>query len=76
MAGQLARLAGREVDLVDIKRIDPILTMQILTEGLVIDCQNPNELIRQQMRAYSMYATFSEERAPIVQSIKDQRSAF
>ena len=76
LAGRLARLAGCEVDFVDIKQIDPILTMQIFTDGLVIDCQNPNELTRQQMRAYSMYAAFSEERAPIVQSIKDQGSVF
>lgn len=76
LAGQLARIAGREVDLVDIKQIDTIFTMQIFTEGQVIDCQNQNELTRQQIRAYSMYAAFAEERAPIVQAIKDQGSVF
>lgn len=76
LAGKLARIAGREVDLVDIKQIDTIFTMQIFTEGQVIDCQNQNELTRQQIRAYSMYAAFAEERAPIVQAIKDQGSVF
>lgn len=76
LAGQLARIAGLEVDLVDIKQIDTIFTMQIFIEGQVIDCQNQNELTRQQIRAYSMYAAFAEERAPIVQAIKDKGSVF
>ncbi|GLC89896.1 type VII toxin-antitoxin system MntA family adenylyltransferase antitoxin [Lysinibacillus piscis] len=76
LAGELATLVGREVDLVDIKQIDTVFTMQIFSEGTPIYIQNNNEFIRQKMRAYSMYATLSEQRTSIVDAIKERGSIF
>ncbi|EAZ86574.1 nucleotidyltransferase domain-containing protein [Lysinibacillus fusiformis] len=76
LAGDLAILAGREVDLVDIKQIDTVFTMQIFSEGVPIYIKNENEFSRQKMRAYSMYATLNEQRAPIIDAIKERGSVF
>ena len=74
LAGELATVAGHEVDLVDIKEIDTVFTMQIFSEGMPIYMQDENEFIRQKMRAYSMYATLSEQRAGIIEAIKQRGS--
>lgn len=76
IAGELAELTGREVDLVDIKQIDTVFTMQIFSQGIPIYIDNENEFIRQKMRAYSMYATLNEQRAPIIEAIKERGSIF
>lgn len=76
LAGDLAALANCEVDLVDLKQIDTVLTMQIFSEGIPIYIKNDNEFTRQKMRAYSMYATLSEQRAAILNDIKERGSVF
>lgn len=76
LAGELALLIGREVDLVDIKQIDTVFTMQIFEQGIPIYIRNENEYIRQKMRAYSMYATLSEQRAKVIDAIKERGSVF
>lgn len=76
LAGELAAVAKREVDLVDIKRIDTVFTMEIFEQGIPIYIRDENEFTRQKMRAYSMYATLSEQRAPILEAIKRRGSVF
>lgn len=76
LAGDLATLVGREIDLVDLKQIDTVFTMQIFSEGVPIYISDENEFIRQKMRAYSMYATLSEQRAVIIEAIKERGSVF
>ena len=62
-AGDLASIAHREVDLVDLRQIDTVFTMQIFEQGIPINIRNENEFTRQKMRAYSMYATLSEQQS-------------
>ncbi|MEK4387896.1 nucleotidyltransferase domain-containing protein [Solibacillus sp. FSL W7-1464] len=76
LANELAEIAGREVDLVDLKQIDTVFTMQIFSQGMPIYIQDENELTRQKMRAYSMYATLSEQRSSLIESIKERGSVF
>lgn len=76
LAGDLAIIAKREVDLIDLKQIDTVFTMQIFEQGIPIYINDENEFIRQKMRAYSMYATLSEQRANIIAAIKDRGSVF
>lgn len=76
LAGELATVANREVDLVDIKRIDTVFTMEIFEQGIPIYIRDENEFTRQKIRAYSMYATLSEQRAPILEAIKERGSVF
>jgi len=76
LASELAELVDHEIDLVDIKQIDTVFNMQIFAQGIPIYMKNENEFIRQKMRAYSMYATLSEQRAPIIEAIKERGSVF
>ncbi|MER2260733.1 MAG: nucleotidyltransferase domain-containing protein [Psychrobacillus sp.] len=76
LTGELAKIAGREVDLVDLKQIDTVFTMQIFSQGIPIYIKDENEFTRQKMRAYSMYATLSEQRASVIESIKERGSVF
>ena len=76
LAGELAMISGREVDLIDIKQIDTVFTMQIFEQGKPIDIQNKEEFTRQKMRAYSMYATLSEQRSEVIEAIKKRGSVF
>ena len=76
LANELAEIAGREVDLIDLKQIDTVFTMQIFSQGIPIFIQDENEYTRQKMRAFSMYATLSEQRASVIESIKERGSVF
>ncbi len=76
LAGELALIVGREVDLVDIKQIDTVFTMQIFEQGFPIFIEDENEYFRQKMRAYSMYVALNEQRAPIIEAIKERGSVF
>lgn len=76
LAGDLAVITGREVDLIDLKQIDTIFTMQIFEQGKPIYINDENEYTRQKMRAYSMYATLNEQRAPVIEAIKERGSVF
>ncbi|MBP2242011.1 putative nucleotidyltransferase [Cytobacillus eiseniae] len=76
LAGELALITRHEVDLVDINQIDTVFTMQIFSEGEPIYIKDDNEFIRQKMRAYSMYTTLNEQRASIIEAIKERGSVF
>lgn len=74
LASELAGLVGREVDLVDIGIIDTVFTMQIFEQGIPIYMEDENEFVRQKMRAYSMYAVLSEQRASVIEAINERGS--
>lgn len=50
--------------------------MQIFDQGMPIYIHGENEYTRKKMRAYSMYATLNEQRAPILEAIKERGSVF
>ncbi|MEK3937241.1 hypothetical protein MKY41_18195 [Sporosarcina sp. FSL W7-1349] len=62
------------MDVVNIGEIDTVFTMQIFEQGTPIYIQDESEYIRQRMRAYSMYATLNEQRAPLLEAIKERGS--
>lgn len=76
LSNELALIGGRDVDLVDIKEIDTVFTMQVFAYGIPIYVEDENEFIRQRMRAFSMYATLNEQRAVILNAIKERGSVF
>lgn len=76
LAGELASALGIEVDLIDIRQIDTVFTMQIFSQGVPIYIEDLNQFYIQRMRAYSMYFAFNEQRAPVIQSIKERGSVF
>lgn len=76
LAGNLSSLAEREVDLIDVKKIDTVFTMQIYSEGTPIYIADENTFISQRIRAYSMYAILNEQRAPVIKAIKESGRVF
>ena len=50
--------------------------MRFFSQGIPIYIQDENEFTRQKMRAYSMYAILSEQRALIIEAIKERGSVF
>lgn len=76
LASELAEATGREVDLVDIRNLDTVFTMQIFSQGLPIFINNHDQFYIQRMRAYSMYLALNEQRAPVIESIKERGSVF
>lgn len=76
LSSEFAGIVGCEIDLVDISTIDTVFTMQIFEQGIPIYIQDENEFLRQKIRAYSMYAKLSEQRAPVIEAIKKRGSVF
>src|SRR5699024_10235159 len=76
LAGELARFVNRDVDLVDIKQIDTVFTMQIFEHGMPSYIHDENEFYRQRMRAYSVYATLNEQRATLIEAVQERGSVF
>lgn len=76
LSGELADLCGRDVDLVDLNEVDTIFAAQIFSTGILLSCQNESEFIKQRMKVYSMYVTLNEQRAEILENIKNRGSVF
>jgi uncharacterized protein len=76
LANDLALICEREVDLVDIREINTIFAMQIFENGVPIYIRNEDEYTRQKIKAYRMYAELNEQRAVIIEGIKNRGSVF
>lgn len=76
LAGELAQACQADVDLIDIKKVDTVFAVQIFATGILLDCANESEFIKQRMRAFSMYATLNEQRAEILRNISERGSVY
>jgi predicted nucleotidyltransferase len=76
MAGELALIVGRDVDLVDIRDADTVFAMQIFAHGVPLHIRDEDEFIRQKIKAYRMYADLNEQRAPVLKAIKERGNVF
>ncbi|PIC66142.1 nucleotidyltransferase [Sporosarcina sp. P21c] len=76
LAGELARVAKKEVDLVNIREVDTVFAMQIFSTGKLLSCHDENEFIKQRMKAFSMYINLNQQRADVLQSIRERGSVF
>lgn len=76
LAGELAQVAKREVDVVNIREVDTVFAMQIFSTGKLLSCRDENEFIKQRMKAFSMYIHLNQQRADVLQSIRERGSVF
>lgn len=76
LASELSGKVQTEVDLVDLREIDTVFTMQIFAHGIPIYLADANEFTRQKMRAYSMYVDLNEQRKPVLDAIYRRGSVF
>lgn len=65
---EIAALAGREVDLVDLERASPILAMQVLRRGRLVHEQSPARRVRFVAGLIGRYEDLKRFRAPIEQA--------
>lgn len=74
LAAELATLAGREVDLVDMIRCSTVMRAQIVATGDVIFCRDRYRCEGFAATAYSRYAHLNEARRGILQDIQARGS--
>jgi uncharacterized protein len=76
LANELALTCERDVDLVDILDIDTIFALQIFQSGVPLYISDKDEYTRQKIKAYRMYAELNEQRAIVIDGIKNRGSVY
>ncbi|WKN40634.1 type VII toxin-antitoxin system MntA family adenylyltransferase antitoxin [Tunicatimonas pelagia] len=73
---QLAKLLGREVDLVDLQQASTVVQFQVVSTGERIYCHNENEMAWWKLKVYQLYLTLNDDRKPILEEIKRTRTIY
>lgn len=76
LAGELSNKCNVEVELIDINNIDTVFATQIYSTGELLYCTDENLFIKERIKAYSMYVTLNEQRAVILEGIKERGSIY
>lgn len=74
LAGELATLAGRDVDLVDMIRCSTVMRAQIIATGEVVFCRDTYRCEDFAATAFSRYAHLNEARRGILEDIQARGS--
>jgi predicted nucleotidyltransferase len=70
LAQELAALAGKDVDLIDLRGTSTVMRARIVAEGLRLYCANDTVCAEFEDHAFSAYARLNEERREILQDIR------
>jgi predicted nucleotidyltransferase len=70
LAGRLETAAGRRVDVVDLRRADPVIAMQVLRNGRPILVAEPRALAEFQMYTPPRYFDWKITRRPIEEAMR------
>ncbi len=76
LAGELADICHREVDLIDLRSANTVLQAQVVAKGQLIAEEVPLERALFAMRALRAYAMLSEERLPITERMVREGTLF
>ncbi|NLV21664.1 MAG: nucleotidyltransferase domain-containing protein [Syntrophomonadaceae bacterium] len=76
VAQQLADQLGREVHLIDLNQASTVLQAQVVGKGQVILDKEPNRRQEYFILVLKKYARLNEERAPILNKIKERGSIY
>ncbi|MBM7571716.1 type VII toxin-antitoxin system MntA family adenylyltransferase antitoxin [Aquibacillus albus] len=76
LAGDIAEECKIDIDLVDIRKVDTVFAAQIFSTAEILACADENTLIKERMKALSMYVTLNEQRAEILRSINERGSIY
>ncbi len=73
---ELMDLSGRDVDLVDLRRVPTVLQMQVISTGKRLFCRDrlPCELF--ETHVFSDYVDLNERRAGILEDIRRRKSVY
>lgn len=76
LAAELAELLGTEVDLVDLAAASTVMRSQVIGRGRRVFAQNDPALEEFESRVFSDYARLNEERAAILDGIRESGSVY
>lgn len=73
---RLARALRRDVDLVDLRAASTVMRMQVISLGTPLAVFDAAEKERFETYTYSAYARLNEERKPILEQVKRDRTVY
>lgn len=76
IAGELADVIGRSVDLINIEEASTVFKAQIFGYGLPIFIRDEEAFDRYRMSALSMYTVLNEDRKPILSKIYESGTIY
>lgn len=76
IAQQLATLAGRNVDLVDLHAASTVMAAQIVSQGERLHCSDTRCCAEYEDYIYSAYARLNEERREILRDIQKRGNVY
>lgn len=76
IAQQLAMLAGRNVDLVDLHAASTVMAAQIVSQGERLHCSDTRCCAEYEDYTYSAYARLNEERREILRDIQKRGNVY
>lgn len=76
VAQELASQLKNEVDLIDLQKASTVFQVQIVSTGKVIYCSDDYKRQLFEMKVLKMYSRLNEERAVILQRIKEDGSIY
>lgn len=76
LSQKLARVASRDVDLVDLSQASTVMRLQVIGHGERIYCVDKSAASRFETVVYSAYARLNEERREILADIRDRGSVY
>lgn len=76
LAFELAKIAGRDVDLVDLRRAPTVLGMQIISTGRRLFCRDMFICEQLESQIFSDYVDLNERRSGILQDIRERGSVY
>ena len=76
LSSALAMVAGRDVDVVDMRAIPVTLRLQIVVNGTRLFAQDESEAAELESRTFSDYARLNEERRAILEDVRAHGSIY
>jgi predicted nucleotidyltransferase len=76
LAQQLATIAGRDVDLVDLRAASTVMAAQVVSQGDRLYCSDVRQCVEYENYIYSAYAHLNEERCDILRDIQNRGSIY
>ncbi|HEX6922363.1 MAG TPA: nucleotidyltransferase domain-containing protein [Bacillales bacterium] len=76
LAQELADLANRDIDLIQLKKASTVFRSQIVGTGKVIYCRDENKKDEFEMLTYKQYMKLNEERKIILDQIQERGSVY
>lgn len=73
---RLATLLGRNVDLVDLTQASPVLAVQVIGRGLLLDDLDPDTRGRFEDRMLGAYVRLNEERRGILERLRQEGTVY